>query len=111
MTENQLESVLRLHEFSSKASEIIRQLRAAIEAAPHEETCASNVRFVHEPPCQFHTLLICLDEDCVHGNKMGDACAKCGPEPAIYKPGDVRCHQAPCNCVWKAAALAIGATE
>ena len=30
MTENQLESVLRLHEYSSKAEEIIRQLRAAI---------------------------------------------------------------------------------
>ena len=110
MTENQLESVLRLHEYSSKAEEIIRQLRAAIEAAPHDDNCHAVQRFIHEPPCEFYTKKYCLAEPCVHGIAMGDVCGSCGPEPAIYKPGDIKCHPTPCNC-WKSAARAIGATE
>ena len=111
MTDHQIESVVRLHEYSSKASEIIRQLRAAIEAAPCEETCDSVQKFIHEPPCNFKEVKYCLAEDCIHGVAMGDKCVKCGPVAAIYKPWHIRCHQAPCNCVWKAAAMAIGATE
>ena len=105
MTENQIESVVRLHEFSSKAEEIIRQLRAAIEAAPCEETCDSVQKFIHEPPCEFKEAKYCLAE--LRWAISAISAGLCPPS----KPGDVRCHPASCICVWKSAALAIGATE